>query len=281
MTGEPRAVGAYGLALSGVNAAAGSLVQADPSWPSFELVNRIGAAEQGFDRLGADRAELRLRSGGLIVVDRAPGRAEFVTPSALTPDELVHPYLAPVAAVAARWYGRDAFHGGAFALGDDVWGVLADREGGKSTTLAWLASQGVPIVCDDMLVLDHGSPLAGPRVIDLRAEAAERLSAGDYLGIVGARERWRLPLPALPPGGTLRGWIVLVWGDEVGVEPVPVSERLALFTEHLGLRIPPVRPERLLELAALPCLEFRRPRGWDRFEAAGARLLDAVTRRAG
>jgi hypothetical protein len=272
----PQAVGAYGLALSGVDSAARALVQAEPGWPTYTLVNTIGQTERRLDRLGDDRAELRLRSGGTILVDRAESRAEFVTPEALTPDELVHPYLAPVAAVAARWLGRDSFHGGAFALAGDVWGLLADREGGKSTTLAWIAAQGLPVVCDDMLVLEDGTPHTGPRVLDLRAEAAERLSAGNYLGIVGARERWRLELGEVPPGCRFRGWIFLAWGDDVAVEPVPASERLPRLTEHLGLRVPPLSPQRFLELAALPGWEFRRPRGWDRFEEAGSRLLAAL-----
>ena len=276
MFAGPQAVGAYGLALSGVDSATRSLVQAEPGWPTYTLVNTIGQTERLMDRLGDDRAELRLRSGGTILVDRLEARAEFVTPEALTSDELVHPYLAPVAAVAARWLGRDSFHGGAFVLAGDVWGLLADREGGKSTTLAWIAAQGLPVVCDDMLILEGGMAYAGPRVLDLRAEAAERLSAGNYLGIVGARERWRLELGAVPPGCRFRGWIFLEWGDDVAIEPVPASQRLPRLTEHLGLRVPPLSPQRFLELAALPGWEFRRPHGWDRFEEAGSRLLAAL-----
>ncbi len=271
-----QAVGAYGLALAGVDSAARSLVPAEAHWPAYTLVNTIGQSEQLLDRLGDDRAELRLRSGGTILVDRQEARAEFVTPEALTSDELVHPYLAPVAAVAARWHGRDSFHGGAFELGGDVWGLLADREGGKSTTLAWIAAQGLPVVCDDMLVLEDRTPHVGPRVLDLRAEAAERLSAGDYLGIVGARERWRLELGPVPARCQFRGWIFLTWGDDIVVEPVPASQRLPRLTEHLGLRVPPLSPPRFLELTALPGWEFRRPRGWDRFEEAGSRLLAAL-----
>lgn len=277
MTPEPQAVGAYGLALSGVDAATPALVRAEPNWPTFRLSNSIGQVERVTDRLGDDRAELRLRSGGTIYVEREPGRAEFVTPQALTADELVHPYLAPVAAVAARWLGRDSFHGGAFSLDGDVWGLLADREGGKSTTLAWLASRGLPILCDDMLVLDGNLPYSGPRVLDLRAGAAEHLSAGDYLGIVGARERWRLELGAPPAGGRFRGWIFLAWSDEIALEPLGPTARLPRLAEHLGLRVQPPRLERFLELAGLPAWEFRRPHGWGRFDEAGERLLAALS----
>ena len=70
-----QAVGAYGLALSGVNSAASALVPAEPEWPTYTLVNTIGQAERLMDRLGEDRAELRLRSGGTILVDRAEARS--------------------------------------------------------------------------------------------------------------------------------------------------------------------------------------------------------------
>ena len=98
----------------------------------------------------------------------------------------------------------------------------------------------------------------------------------NYLGIVGARERWRLELGEVPPGCRFRGWIFLAWGDDVAVERCPPSQRLPRLTEHLGLRVPPLSPQRFLELAALPGWEFRRPHGWDRFEEAGSRLLAAL-----
>ena len=275
-SGEPAAVGAYGLALEGVDAARRFLLPAAPGWPRFRIENRSGRLERITDRLGEDRAEIVLRSGGVLFLDRTEARAEFVTPEPLSADELAHPGLAPVAAVTARWLGRQSFHAGAFVLGDEVWALLAEREGGKSTTLAWLAAHGHRIVCDDMLVLDGDAAYEGPRVLDLRSESAQRLGLGDYRGRVGLRERWRVELDAVPDGARFRGWIFLVWGDDVGVEPVRASDRLPRLAPHLGLRVPPAHPERLLELAALPSWEFRRPHGWSRFDEAGERLLAAL-----
>jgi hypothetical protein len=274
---EPAPLGAYGLALDGVDAVASLLVPARPEWPRFEVMNTIGRIDRVSDRLGEDRAEITLRSGGMLFLDRHEARATFLTPEPMSPDELVHPGLAPIAAVTARWFGRQSFHAGAFATGTDVWGVLAEREGGKSTTLAWLASRGHPIVCDDMLVLDGEDPFVGPRILDLRAEPAERLGLGDYRGQVGLRERWRVQLDEAPAKLRFRGWVFLSWGDDIAVEPIRAGDRLPRLAEHLGLRVPPARPDRLLELATLPGWEFRRPRGWDRFDEAGSRLLDVLT----
>lgn len=274
MLGEPAAVGAYGLALDGVEEARRFLLRAAPEWPRFRIQNRIGRLERVSDRLGEDRAEITLRDGGVLFLDRVEARAEFVTPEPQSADELAHPGLAPVAAVTARWLGRQSFHAGAFVLGRDVWALVAEREGGKSTTLAWLAARGHQIVCDDMLVLDEDAALPGPRILDLRSEAARRLGLGDYRGTVGLRERWRVALDdGVPESTHFRGWIFLTWGDDVAVEPIRAAERLPRLAPHLGLRVPPARPDRLLELAALPGWEFRRPRGWSRFDEAGDRLL--------
>ena len=88
--------------------------------------------------IGTSR-RIRLRTGGWIDIDRTAGRAVFAVPEALSAEELVHPFLAPVAAVAAHWHGRESLHGGGFALGDRAWGIIGDRMGGKSSLLAALA----------------------------------------------------------------------------------------------------------------------------------------------
>jgi hypothetical protein len=272
--------GAYGIRLDGVAEAARLLGPAAATWPRYEIRNRVveSAGEQE-DRVDDARAELALRTGGRLVVDRAGGTIEFLTPRRLTPAELVHPFLAPAAAVVARWLGRDAFHAGAFAVDGAVLALLADRDGGKTSTLAWLAEQGCAVVCDDMLVLDGGRALPGPRTLDLRADAAERLGAGDYLGVAGARERWRLEVPPADGEPPLGGWVFLEWGDAVELEPLAGAERLARLLPHAGLRLPPVRPESFLELAERPAWVLRRPREWGSLADAGERLLAAVAAR--
>ena len=117
---------------------------------------------------------------------------------------------------------------------------------------------------------------AGPRSVDLRRETAERLGAGEELGVIGARERWRVGLPPIEPEVPLAGWVFLEWGDEVAVTPVEPGERLARLLHHRGVRLPPASHEALLGLAALPAWEVRRPPDWDSLADSGERLLDVL-----
>jgi hypothetical protein len=275
---ERPTVGAYGLRLLGLDEAARLLVDADPSWPALEVRRTVGRVARRREFVDEDRAGVRLRNGGTIALDRRAARADFVVPRPLTTEELVHPYLAPVAAVMAHWLGRESFHAGAVALGRDVWGVVGDRLSGKSSTLAWLARAGYDVVCDDMLVLEASTAkaYAGPRSIDLRRDAADRLDAGEGLGVVGARERWRLRLGPIDPDLVFRGWVSLAWGAEVRTRSLTGAERVALLAAQRGLRVPPRDPTALLELASLPCWELCRPRDWARLAAAADLLLERI-----
>jgi hypothetical protein len=255
--------GAYGLALSGVDGAEGLLGEAAEDWPRVELSWRLGETALEREQVTDGRATLRLQTGGRIELDRAAGRAEYVVSRPLSADELVHPYLVPVAAVMSHWYGRESVHAGAFAGGGGVWGVVGERESGKSSTLARLALDGVPIVSDDLLALEGVSVLPGPRAIDLREEPAARLGVGSSIGVAGARERWRLRLGPVALGLELRGWIHLAWGDRVEAVRLEGGERVARLFGQRAARLPSLAPEVLLDLASLPSWEVRRPRRWD------------------
>jgi hypothetical protein len=272
----PSELGAYGLRLDGVELAGDLLVPAEPSWPRFRVGSSLGEATEPTEHVDADHARLRLRSGGEILLDRRGGTIEFRVPHELSANEIVHPYLAPAAAVIGRWFGRESFHAGAFVAGGAAWAILGEREAGKSSTLARLALSGHPVVCDDMLVLDGLNALAAPRSVDLRGDAARELGAGEFLGVVGARERWRLSLDGDPGSPPLAGWIFLAWGERVEVVPVPPAERLTRIVPHRGVRLPPTDPGLLLDLAALPGWELRRPPGWASLPAAVDALLQTV-----
>ena len=256
--------GAYGIRLAGLEAARPLLVPAAADWPAFELVNRVEPGPYSLvERVGEKRAELRLRTGGRIFIDRTGGRAEFITPLPLGSEELVHPFLAPVAAVVAHWHRRESVHAGAFAVDGRVWGLVGDRESGKSSTLARLALDGSTVVSDDLLILEGTRVLAGPRAIDLRQAPATSLGVGTSIGVAGARERWRLRLGPVPEQLELVGWIHLAWGPQVEAVPLEGRARIERLLDQRGTRLPSLSPDVLLDLASLPSWEVRRPQLWE------------------
>lgn len=276
-TPSPRgAVGAYGLRLENVERARSLLVAADPSWPRLVIRRRVSREQGAGEWMTEDAAVVSLRTGGEIRVDRRRAEATFALPRRVGTQEIVHPLLAPVGAVMSYWLGRESFHASAFLAGGRAWGILGERGAGKSTTVAQLALAGVPIVCDDLLVLDGGSAFAGPRSIDLREEAAARLGAGEELGRIGARDRWRLRLAEVPAVVPLGGWVFLGWDDVPSCRPAPSRVRVGHLLASRGTLLPPRDPAALLDLASLPCFELRRPRDWQALPRALDLLLDAV-----
>ncbi len=208
-------LGAYGFRLTGVPEARELLVEAPDAWPRLELVRVAPDGDRPLvEEVTADHARLWVPGGGWAELDRAASRARIRVPPGTTDGALVHPFLASVALAMSRWRGHEGFHGGGIVAGDGVWGVLGDKTAGKSTMLAWLSLQGVGIMSDDVLIIDGTTVLAGPRSVDLREEAAERLGAGEPMGKVGARDRWRVPLAPVTAELPLRGWITLAWGDD-------------------------------------------------------------------
>jgi hypothetical protein len=274
-------VGAYGLRLEGLDAGRPLLVPADPHWPTFRIRSQLGRPPwRELDVVTDSNAEIRLQTGGEILIEREDGLVVFTTERPVGERELIHPYLAPVAAVAGYWFDRESFHAGAFVEDGAAWGLLGEREAGKSTLLASLALREIAVLSDDMLILDGVVPFAGPRSIDLRATAAEHLGVGEPLGLVGARERWRLQLPPTTGSAALRGWIFPAWGDRVEVSELAPHERIARLGAQRGLRLPARDPGRLIDFAALPAWELRRPRDWDALDAATQLLLDLVRSRS-
>jgi hypothetical protein len=271
----PGEVGAYGLRLKNVERARPLLVSAEQSWPRLTIRRRLGDGDAEQEWLSERAAVLKLQKGE-IALDRGRGTATFILPHRVGTAELVHPLLAPAAAVMAYWLERESFHAGGFIAGGGVWGLIGDRGSGKSTTVARLALDGIGIACDDLLVVEGSSALAGPRSVDLRREAAEQLGTGEPLGVVGARERWRLRVGPVPSSLPLAGWVFLAWGERVEAVKVGAGERLARLHTNRGVNLPPRAPAVLLELAAMPSWELRRPRAWGSLPNAVDCLLDAV-----
>lgn len=271
---ETAAIGAYGLRLVGIEGARRVLMDVPGSWPSLELQRISGLATHEQDLFSDERAVIVLRNGGEVVVGRDPLRAVFRVPGELGDEELVHPYLAPVAAVVGRWLGRESLHAGSFCGVGGTWALVGDRESGKSSTLAALARNGHDIVGDDVLVLAGRSAYAGPRLLDLRPDAADRLAAGEAIGVVGARERWRMALGPVHVETTLSGFVFLEWSDAAELIPLSAGERLPRVAAARALLVPP-DPRRLLELAAVPGWLLRRPRRWESLPET-LRLLESL-----
>jgi hypothetical protein len=173
--------------------------------------------------------------------------------------------------------GKPSFQAGAFELDGRAWGVLGGREMGKSSLLMCLHRAGVPVLSDDLLVINGGSVCAGPRCLDLRQTAAESFDAGEYLGQVGTRERWRVSLPPVRPEVPLAGWVLLGWADEVSITSLPPATRLAALVDHRGLTVPAAGTGWLLDVVGYPMVLFARPKDWKFSEAAGRQLLEELS----
>jgi len=115
-------LGAYGFRLAGVEDSAALLFPLPPDAPALAIRRHL-TAEPGpaEGRLRSDDVVLPLQTGGWLELTRSPLEVGFHL-RALPDDEmLVHPYLAPVAALASRWLDRESFHAGAVVAGGGAW----------------------------------------------------------------------------------------------------------------------------------------------------------------
>lgn len=271
-----RSVGAYGFRLAG--AGERLLLPAPPDWPLISVVQEL--ADPGPPpklEIGDEHATVPLIGGGMITIDRQPPKAVFRVPQHLTEDELAHPYIGPVAALHAHWLGRPTLHGGAMVIGDKAWGVLGRRNSGKSSLLAEAVRRRIPVVADDLLVVEGQDVFAGPRSLDLRQSAALHFGAGRLLGIVGQRERWRVELAPVPVRLPLAGWIFLRWGDEPGTNLVGINERLVWLAASRTVRLDSADPAPLLPLAALPAVQVTVLQEWQELPPLFDSLLDTIS----
>ncbi len=271
---EPSDLGVYGLRLRGGGLGPAIPGGAPADWPQVILeIEESTVYPAGEARHDDDHCVLPLRDDlRTLIADRAAGTARFVGPP-LDPEDLAHPYLGAVATVFARWHGREAFHGAGFMVDGQAYALLGAPEAGKSTIVAALAARGVPIVADDMLVMDHAGVYRGPRSVDLRRPLPEHLLDPAELRIVRARGRHRMALPDQPPTVPLAGWVFLSPGDELQIDPVAAPERLKVLARWRAWRERPSDPRLMLDLAAVPSWHVRAPQRWDALEATLEALL--------
>jgi hypothetical protein len=184
-------------------------------------------------------------------------------------DTAVHPLLSVAAWMRARLMGLEVLHAGAVLTGRGAWLVLGDKEAGKSTLLAQLHAEGLPVVADDLAILDAGHVYSGPRCLDLRSDMRRVLGIGRS---VRSAERWRVDLPPVAAEHRVAGFVELRWSDRYGVTAVEPCERLARLLEASGRR-PRRDPTEMLELGTLLYYLVERPR--NTIDTA-ARLLEDV-----
>jgi hypothetical protein len=265
--------GAYGVGLLGAERITSWLVEAPDDWPRVRVERHQSRVLSPRTFLNGDQATFALTREGQLLVDPAAGICVFTTPQLVSDAELVHPYLAPVGAAFAWWAGREALHAGGFCAGGGVWALIGNRGSGKSSLLAWLALSGVDVVTDDMLVIDGGMALAGPRCVDLRASAAERFGVGELLSIQGERERWRVMLGPVRPELPFHGSVFLEWGDALELRLLGASERLLRLASNRSMMVEPRNSDVLLDLAAMPAWELTRPKEWASLPLVMERLV--------
>lgn len=189
-------------------------------------------------------------------------------------------------------------HASAVAFGDSVFAFTAPAGGGKSTLVAALASRGLPMFCDDTLVLDLSDP---ERIICLPGHKRLKLTP-DAVELTGAIPQEKVSttvdkLYALPAAGDvgialpLAQLVFLEEGPELAITPISGSERFVRLqddhqTAHLfaGAR----QLDRAGQFAHFSRLarqiamaRFVRPRDRSRFHQDVALVAQYVTNGAG
>jgi hypothetical protein len=247
-----------------------------PAAPRMDVEVVVGSADARASRLDDDEADLRLAGGARLRMRRGDGRVHFTFAAAQTDAEILHPFLAPAAALAHMWSGRETLHAGAFATSSGGVAIFADKQGGKSTTLAWLASgHDLPVLADDLVVVADGAVLPGPRCIDLRPTSILRELLPPAGRPVRGSGRRRVTLKRVPLKTRLEATVMLRWDAQVAIRSVPPLERLQLLLPHrmYADRIRGDQPA-ILALAALPMVILTRPPGEGGLRRGAQALVD-------
>ena len=256
-------------------------IDADAPAVALECRHACGVVDE--EEIEEDRVLLREKGNSLLEVRREPLSITLEFPDATTPEALVHPLLTPPISILARWRGDLTLHSGSFFADERAWAVVGEREAGKSTMLASLGARGLPLLADDLLVIDDGVVRAGPACIDLRPDVAERIPGARFLGEVGNRPRYRLVSPAGPSRARLGGFFLLGWSEDrkVRIERLPLAEALRVIygQEYIAL-VGLADPEKLMALLGTPMWRVTRPPDWGFTDETIDRILE-VTAAAG
>jgi hypothetical protein len=250
-------------------------------WAPWQVSVEVGAAidRDRPESVGPDTAFIRFGDGSTAEAFRTDpgGRIDLNLENTVPQDDLAHPYLSAVGMLSAFWGDRLPLHAGSFGLNGRAWVLVATKEGGKSTTLAMLDLAGHPVLADDMTVIDPDHRVhRGPRLIDLRSDAAASLGVGDNIGVLGVRERWRYHIGDGPLTLPLGGIIVPGWGEHA-IELVAGSSRLTALAPSLALRVPAGWDELFMDVAlGVPVYRWTRPRSLEGAHHPIEHLLEVI-----
>lgn len=268
----PEHAGLFGIALRGVHLPTHRLTSPPSGTPVWQLNREPAETSQRPPRpsITEDLGTFLHPQNVWTVVDRSAQTITAYTPRRVTDDAILHPFGIAAFSTAARWRGASVFHSGAVVIGGRAWGLLGGKGAGKSTTALTLSGLGHPVLSDDVLIVERGEVLAGPRFTDLR----QAVPGADDLGVVGLRRRWRLPLPPAPWSAPLGGWFVLDWGAELSSASVPAPQRFSALLDAYSFADEPIEPRALLELSGRPMLRVARPRDVGQLGAFGRYLAE-------
>lgn len=165
----------------------------------------------------------RYRKGEGITIERGPGA------------DISEEFLwlnGSVYAAVASMNGLLPVHASAVAAGDRVFAFTGPPGAGKSTLIAALARRGLPMFCDDTLVLDLSEPdriicLPGHKRLKLTPEAIELTGAERQEKVSEMTDKY-YAIPAAGDVGTslpLAQLLFLETGPEPEITPILGSER--------------------------------------------------------
>lgn len=256
------------------------LPAAEDGAENIEFSWRHASALYDAREVSSEHMRMSYQRGGQMVATRDPASVVIEVPQPLSIAAIVHPIATLPLSVFARWHGHMTLHGGAFLNAGAAWAICGDQTAGKSSALAMLGSRGVPILSDDLVVIAGHEVLCGPRCVDLRPDVAARFANAESLGVVGSRERFRLPTAEAPPRAPLGGIVVLEWGSgtEIEATPLDLQDRLSLlYKQQYSTLFEQPDEQGVIRLLDTPMLRFRRPRDWDSAEEATDQLLAATS----
>jgi hypothetical protein len=271
-------MGAYGLRIDGLPGATAWMQPQAPEAPGVRVEAEVGPSDGSPSRFDADAADIALLGGGRLQCRRGTGVVRYLLPRIPPDEDLLHPYLAPGAALLWQWAGVESLHGGAFAFAGDrgAFLLLGGKEAGKSTTLAWLAEHAqASVLADDLAVLQDNEVLAGPRSIDLRAAPGSR-GFTTPLWPVRDGERNRLTLAPVPGRVPLAAVIVLQWRPKVTLTRISPGDRMTLIGAQRMYRGPWANAPAILDVAALPAFYLGRPRNLESLADVAEVLADSA-----